>query len=292
MNLKKFNNTLIILILILSVFATIYGIFSNQIINGKQVISTIYNESVTLYGKGLYHNESVSMAAQVKAQDLVTLLIAIPFLATSLILNNKNSIRGKFLLTGTLGYFLYTYASYCFVSMYNNFFIVYILLFGLSFFAFTINFTSFDLKTISQQFQKLKFRKYLAFSIIFLGGAIGMMWLGRIIPALFDGIPSGLEHYTTLPIQAIDLGIIVPTTIMAGILLIRKNDLGYLLASIIIIKGITMLLAIDAMAISMILVGASISIIELVVFPFFTILYCFNLYLLIIGIRKIQINPS
>jgi hypothetical protein len=62
------------------------------------------------------------------------------------------------------------------------------------------------------------------------------MWLGRIIPSYNNKIVAGLEHYTTLVIQALDLGFIVPVAIISGILLIKNNSLGYLLAPIIIIK--------------------------------------------------------
>ena len=81
-----------------------------------------------IYGKGLYYNDSVSVASQGRAQDIVTLTVGIPFLIVSLIFANKRSLRGKLLLTGALGYFLYTYMSYSFLAMYNNFFLIYIMM--------------------------------------------------------------------------------------------------------------------------------------------------------------------
>ncbi|MFL2094699.1 hypothetical protein [Marinilactibacillus psychrotolerans] len=198
----------------------------------------------------------------------------------SLILSNKDSLKGRFFLTGTLGYFLYSYASYSFVAMYNNFFLIFVALMGLSFFGFIINVTSFNLESLKEIFSNLAHKKYLSYSTIIFGMAIGLMWLARLLPALSTGIPDGLEHYTTLPIQALDLGIIVPATIISGILLYREKTLGYLLNPIIIIKGITILMAIDAMVISLSLNGKPVSIGELVIFPLFTIIYIFNLQLI------------
>lgn len=278
--MKKLNNVIITLICILAVVATTYGIFSDRVMNNYQTVTSIHNEIVTLYGRGLYHNESISMAAQVRAQDMVTLFVAIPFLIYSLILSNKDSLKGRFFLTGTLGYFLYSYASYSFVAMYNNFFLIFVALMGLSFFGFIINVTSFNLESLKEIFSNLAHKKYLSYSTIIFGMAIGLMWLARLLPALSTGIPDGLEHYTTLPIQALDLGIIVPATIISGILLYREKTLGYLLTPIIIIKGITMLMAIDAMVISLSLNGKPVSIGELVIFPLFTIIYIFNLQLI------------
>lgn len=151
---------------------------------------------------------------------------------------------------------------------------------GLSFFGFIINVTSFNLESLKEIFSNLSHKKYLSYSTIIFGMAIGLMWLARLLPALPTGIPDGLEHYTTLPIQALDLGIIVPATIISGILLYREKTLGYLLTPIIIIKGITMLMAIDAMVISLSLNGKPVSIGELVIFPLFTIIYIFNLQLI------------
>lgn len=159
---------------------------------------------------------------------------------------------------------------------------------GLSLFGFIINLMSFDFANIDSYFSKLMPRKYLGYSIIFLGFAIGMMWLGRIAASLFEGIPNGLEHYTTLPIQALDLGIVVPAAIISGFLLIGKKKLGYLLAPIIIIKGITLLLAIDAMSISLLISGVSVSMIELLVFSLATLIYSFNLYLIFNGLNSQQ----
>jgi hypothetical protein len=71
-----------------------------------------------------------------------------PEVIISLIVANKNSLKGRLLLTGTLGYFLYTYTSYSFLSMYNSFFLIYVSIMSLSFFAFIINITSNELKLL------------------------------------------------------------------------------------------------------------------------------------------------
>ncbi|HZW04587.1 MAG TPA: hypothetical protein VFF68_11715, partial [Anaerolineaceae bacterium] len=60
-----------------------------------------------------------------------------------------------------------------------------------------------------------------------------------------------LENTTTLVIQALDLGLIVPLTLLAAVLLLRRSVWGYLLASVAVLKIITMGLAVSAMAINM-----------------------------------------
>ena len=69
--------------------------------------------------------------------------------------------------------------------------------------------------------------------LLFLGAAVGLLWIGRIVPPLIEGtMPIGLEHYTTLVIQGLDLGIVIPTQVIAGVLLIKRKTFGYLLASV------------------------------------------------------------
>ena len=88
MSIKAVNNTLVILIIIFGSIASIYGFFSNNIVFENKTFQTINGETVTLYGKGLYYNDSISMVPQARAQDIVTLIIGIPLLIISLILLN------------------------------------------------------------------------------------------------------------------------------------------------------------------------------------------------------------
>lgn len=70
--------------------------------------------------------------------------------------------------------------------------------------------------------------------LIFNSLVIGLLWLSIVVPPLIDGtvIPLQVEHYTTLIVQALDLGILLPAAFISGILIIRKTPLGYLIAPI------------------------------------------------------------
>lgn len=64
----------------------------------------------------------------------------------------------------------------------------------------------------------------------------------------------------------LDLGLIVPLAFLSGVLLLRRSPWGYLLASVVVIKMLTLGLAVTAMGINMALVGAAINPVELIVF--------------------------
>lgn len=225
--------------------------------------------------------------AQGKASDFVTLMFAIPLLLLSLIFSCKGSFRARLLLSGTLGYFLYTYMSYTFLWMYNPFFIIYVILMSASLFAFVLSLMNFDIQNIPSMFSDKLPVKFLSGFQFFVAFAIGMLWLGRIAPSILNGaVPVGLEHYTTLVIQGMDLGFVIPAAIISGMLLIRKKPFGYLLSSVIILKGVTMLTSISAMIINMALSGVDINVIEVIVFSTFDLLAIASLVILLKNTKK------
>jgi len=281
MKFNKIITVLVILIAFLSLASSLAGLLSTGG-TGEYEFRSITGEVVKIYGQGLYRNDSVSIAAQGKASDLITLILGIPVLLASLYLTLKESFRARLVLTGTLGYFLYTYISYTFYWNYNPFFIVYTMLMGLSLFTFIFSMISFDVESMDKSFRKEMPVNYLGGFQIFIAIAIGMLWLGKLAPTVIHGaVPVGLEHYTTMVIQGIDLAIVVPASILSGILLMKRRPVGYLLFSVMMIKEFTMLTSISAMMVNMAMSGVVMSPVEIVMFPFFTLLSLICLILLL-----------
>ena len=268
--MKKVSSIPIVLSILIATLAIIVaglGVFW-QGEGQKSEFLTLRGETVTIQGHGLYQYETVSIAAQAIAQDVVTLLIGIPLLVISMILFKKGSLQGKLLLSGTLAYFLYTYASFAFGAAYNILFLIYVSLFSLSLFAFIFALMEIDIPTLPKHFSSGLPRRTIAIFLFIVGSFLLLAWLGRIVPALLANQPPlGLESYTTLIIQALDLGLVMPIAFLSGILLLKKSAWGYLLSSIVLIKGVTLALAVSAMVVNMILAGVQVSIGELIMFP-------------------------
>ncbi|MBO0959769.1 hypothetical protein J1P26_08535 [Neobacillus sp. MM2021_6] len=287
MKYQKSIHLLVIVITLLSIFATASAILSSNG-SGEYNYQSVFGETITVFGKGLYQHDSVSMAAQAIAQDYVTLFLGIPLLLFSLYLSRKGQVKGKLLLTGTLGYFLYTYASYSFLAMYNSLFLIYVSLMSLSFFAFTLAMMSFELATLPLFFKEKLPVTFISCFLIAVSFMFGAMWIGKIVPPLIqDKPPVGIEHYTTLVIQALDLGFVIPIGILAGLLLMKRKPFGYLLSSIIIIKQITLLTALTAMAILQIQTGQKGVWTMLAIILPFNLIVIFCLYLIMINIKEI-----
>ena len=235
-------------------------------------LTSFRGEQVMINARGLYYWDTVSSAAQMQANDLVALVVGLPLLAVSYWLTWRGSLRGRLLLAGTLGFILYTYITMCFGAAYNRLFLVYVALFSLSLFAFILSMMSFDLKTLPQYFSEHLPRRGIAALLFFAGAFLLLAWLGRIVPTLLQEQVPALENTTSMFIQVMDLGIVVPLCILSGILLLRRSAWGYLLASVSMMKFLTMGLAVSLMGFNMVRVGVPASPVELVIFPTITLI--------------------
>ncbi len=269
MKYRKSITILSSIIILLAVVAASMGIFSTGG-PGPYDIETVRGETVTVYGKGLYKHMSQDVAPQGIAQDYVTLLVAVPLLLLSLIWALKGSLKGQFLLAGTLGYFLVTYLFYLVMGMYNVLFLVYVILLGTSFFAFAQTLLSFDLTNLAERFHESTPVKWVGGFLIFNSLAIGVMWLQVIVPPLLDGsiIPGQVEHYTTLIVQGLDLGLLLPLSFVSGVLFIKKKPFGYLLTPVYFIFLSILMTALTAKVVAMGVLGQNVMP-AIVIIPFF-----------------------
>lgn len=220
---------LVAVITSLSGIATIGGIVSDQG-KGTYNYESIRGESVQIYGKGIYHHMTSDVVIQGIAQDYITLLAGIPLLILSAINSFRASFRWQIVLSGTLGYFFVSYLFYLVMAMYNPFFLIYVILAGTSFFAFSIMLRHLG-KSMNAELYKpgLPYRPGGAL-LIFNSLAITLLWLSVIIPPLLDGTvyPVALAHYTTLVVQGLDLAILLPLAFLSGLWFYRKTGTGLL----------------------------------------------------------------
>jgi hypothetical protein len=281
---------LVPLIALLALFAAGMGLFYQN--PGQPFSYTNHRgETVMINGHGLYYYDTISIAAQQQGNDLVTLVVGLPLLAISTWLAFRGSLRGRLLLTGTLGFFLYTYMSMSMLTAYNALFLVYVALFSLSLYAFILSMMSFDLAHLPQHFSARLPRAWIAALMFFVGGFLLLAWLGRIVPPLLHNQTPALENTTTLVIQAMDLGLIVPLAILSGVLLLRRSPWGYLLASVTLLKGVTLGLAISVMSINMALRGAAESLVIVIPFLIITLMNLIMAVLLLKNVTAREESP-
>ena len=247
---------LVAIIVCASLAASLAGILSSHG-PGEYEYTSIRGENVTVYGRGFYRHMPSDVAVQGIAQDYVTLLVGIPLLAASFLLARNGSRRGRFLLAGALGYFAVTYVFYLCMAMYNELFLLWVLLASASFYAFILAVLSFDLDGIKSWFGKNVPHRLVGGFLMVNAGLIGVMWLGVVVPPLLDGsiYPADLYHFTTLIVQGLDLSILLPASFLAGLLFLQRRRYGYLLAPVYIVFLSLLMTALSAKVVAMSLSG-------------------------------------
>ena len=281
----KENRTIISLIVAIVVFssvATTTGIFTNEG-PGRFNYETIRGNTVEIYGKGLYKHMTADVAIQGIAQDYITLFAGIPALVISLIFALKGSYKARIVLTGVTGYFFVTYLFYTTMGMYNEMFIPYLILLCLTFFTLAQLLLSFDIKALPDMYSNKAPLRFTAGFLIFNAIAIAFLWLGVIVPPIVDGTlyPNELNHYTTLIVQGLDLGLLLPIAVVSGVMLLKKRPLGYLLVPVYTVFLSFLMAALMAKIIAMGINGVNI-------IPSVFIIPVFNLTAIITSVLTIK----
>jgi len=240
----------------LAIISALTGILSKSG-PGNYEFTSIHDQSVTIYGKGIYQHMSAEVAVQGIAHDYVTLFLAIPLLLMGFFWSEKGSYRGRFLLAGLFGFFLVTFLFYTVMGTYNRLFLIYIALTFLSFFGLILTLMSIDLLRIENFFDQKTPVKLIGGFLVFQATMVAFLWLSIIIPPLADGTiyPVEVAHYTTLVVQGLDLGLLLPIAFISGILLLKRRPYGYLFGSVFMIFLAVFMFALTAKIISQLMIG-------------------------------------
>lgn len=201
---------------------------------GPQRHTSIRGVEVITHGIGPYRHMPAEVAVQGLAQDLVTLVLGVPFLLGTLAWARHGTRAGHLALSGAVAYFFVQYSLYLAMATYNELFLLWIALVLLSSQALFRLALAVPLPAFALQSLSLRTRRYVGGFLLLNGMLIGVLWLQRIVPPLLDGslYPAGLDHLTTLIVQGFDLSLFLPLSLIAGHAYLRGRSLGDLLAPI------------------------------------------------------------
>ena len=253
----KISKAIIFFSIAVALLASIYasvGLFW-QDDGAPFTFTTLHGETVEMYGQGIYRNDAAFRAPIFRGTDAITLFVCVPALLIAAFLYGRGSLRGGILLTSMLFYFLYNSASLAFGAAYNNLLLVYIASFSISLFAFIMAFTSIDLQVLAERTAPTLAHRGIAI-FLFIAGMSLLVWIMDIVVALTQlSIPAQLGPYTTEATYTLDLGIILPTAYLAGVLVWRRSPLGTLLAAIVITLNVSIGLVVASQSIMQALDG-------------------------------------
>ncbi|HEY2802395.1 MAG TPA: hypothetical protein VGJ67_00585 [Actinomycetota bacterium] len=189
--------------------------------------------SSTLYQGGMWAREAF------RGGDLITLVVVVPVLLTAVWLARRGSFRAQAVWIGALAYALYNYAFYVFGTPFNDAFVLHIAAFSMSAFALACALPNLDRGAIADRLRAPRRARWVGGFLVVVGVGQGALWLFLLIRnaltgAVLHDIPVAGQHL----VFALDLGFLVPSLIVAGVLLWRGTSLGYVLGTALAVMGL------------------------------------------------------
>lgn len=240
---------------------------SYRIASLTTLLLTIVATVVGLLVPNFYRDDPV-LLPQIYGQDLLTLVVGVPVLAVSLYYADRGSLRGYVVWLGMTGYLLYTYASYAFMTAFNELYLVYTALLWLTLFTFVGGMARLDASILKRDLGEASVRPYVGFQLL-LAVLVSLLWLSEVLPATLAGTTPASIAEPGLPtsvIYSLDLGVIVPAFALTAYWLWNRRPWGYAFTAVLLVKIATLGGAVLAMSVYMIRDGQAVPLPQLLIF--------------------------
>jgi len=232
------ENKLIIAISIIGIvllfLSSVISIYYDDGGNKYKYIS-IHGQEIDIYGgNGLYRYDSVNKAVMFRGFDIVNMVLVLPIFIIGIFLLLRNKITGIIITLSCNVYLTYNYLIGVMGNSFNGLFLIWTALFSIGIWgAFLIICRLQKNKTISLFDDKFP-RKIMIGYMLILAVFLFFSYLIEVISSYANNIfPINLQHYTTLELAALELGIMVPLHIIAPILIMKRNQNGLLLSLVL-----------------------------------------------------------
>jgi len=227
-----------------------------------------------------YSRETASLAAQGVGQDIVNLFIVVPMLLISLFFIRKNYKIAYLVFSGAVSYILYSFVIYSLGIHFNNLFLLYCAILGLSIYIFIITLIDMSkIDFINIKENNVPYRSISSFLII-VSAMFSLIWLKEIVPAIINNtVPKSVADFNILvnPVHVIDLSFALPGLIVSAVLLLKRKHLGYVLTPISLLFILIMAVALIGMVIMMKINGITDDISIAVIFAILALISIFLL---------------
>lgn len=210
--------------------------------------TTIRMELVDMVSTGLYRFNGLTVASEGVGWDAVTLFLVVPALLLAVPGVWRGGLRSRLLAAGLLVYFLYQGLEYGMFLAFGPLFPVYVATFAVAGSALAVLTSTIDLGALAAAVDTARFPRRAVTGLgIFMALLLAAMWLPMVLMNLTATTVEPLDGATTLVVQALDLGFLVPLGLFTAVLVWRRAPVGYLLASVVVVKAVAMALAIVSM---------------------------------------------
>lgn len=202
-----------------------------------------------------------------RGQDIVTLVVAVPLLVVALLLERRGNARGRLLWMAMLLYAFYGYLFYAFGAAFNVFFLAYVALMACSLYALVFSVPRIDVGALGAAFgagesraRAVRAVRALAlFYLLFTAVGLGLLWTGMSVGFIVTGdVPAAITAFghPTGVVFALDLAIVVPLMVVGAVQLWKRRAWGWVLATVLSLKGVVYTLGLSVSTLSVSAAGA------------------------------------
>jgi hypothetical protein len=199
---------------------------------------------------GVYAYNAQRVVAEGIGWDIFTLVVIAPALLVASIFVARGTLRARLVTTGLLAYLVYMYLEYAVTWAFGAAYLLHVAIYALSFVTACAVAGRLASEGVTGSLGEIPRRSWIALNVV-MASLLTMLWLGRIAGALQGDLASaGLTSETTLTVQALDLGLVVPISLMSAWLVWRRTTIGTAIAAVWSIVYMLMSVAIVSMLLS------------------------------------------
>ena len=182
----------------------------------------------TFFVEGILNGTPV-MNGSARGTALTMFALALPVLAVGLVASTRGSVWGRAALIGALGYLTYNATLLVYATPFNELFLAYVTLLGLSLWSLVS--ALLDPRPLLAPDSRLPARGIAAF-ILTVVALNALAWLRLVVPDLGEDPPGFLDGtgLTTNPIYVQDLAVWLPALAIVAVLLWQRRPSGVFLA--------------------------------------------------------------
>lgn len=169
------------------------------------------------------------------SQDVISVLASVVLIALALAGGNDPA-KGQIAALGLLGYFFYAYGIYAIERTYNGFYLVYLAIFSISFWALIAAGASLERNLVEPNLPR-------GLRIASASGALLQplifypLWIAMLVPLM----STGDQIDSLYSIFILDLCFIMPAFLLLALLTYRSHPLGLLLLPALYVLGFTLI---------------------------------------------------
>jgi hypothetical protein len=164
--------------------------------------------------------------------DAVTLFVVCPLLVVALTGTRLSQPRWQLVRIGLLGYAVYNYAFYMLGAALNAMFPMYIALFVFAFVGLASEFTRDQIERLANAYSSGTPVRLLGGYLVGVATCLSVVWLAMWGLHVFANRPVPGSPEVFRLVAALDLGFMVPALATGGVLLWRRQPLGFSLGAV------------------------------------------------------------